>query len=388
MGSTVRPGATAVVRSTVGRGQPDRVLLVCDWFLKYVGSFSIALRDTGLTVAVLCRDHAAEFGGDRDERQRMVDAMVSAGVEVIELPGRSFSVERGAWRALSRARRFRPDVIHVQSEILDPRFLPAIRGAPVALTVHDPVPHLGTPRKPFRLRALEARWERRADVIIVHSGRLVAGVQAERPMRVVPHGVAPLPGPLRRPETPTILLFGRLLYYKGVRVLLAAMELVWASRPDVKLLIAGEGPEAARIPRDPRVEVLDGYVPEGAVEAVFARASVAVLPYLGGSQSGVGLQAIACGVPLVVTDVGGLPDLVLDSSFVAPPGDPEALADRLLEHVDHGPELRRQVLERARADFSWQVVASRARSVYEEMLASRRDRTVLRPTLSGQLGER
>ena len=356
------PGAEAV--------PTRRVLLLCDWFLKYVAPFAVALKGTGAEVALLCSDHATEFGGAADERQALIDRLVAAGVEVIVMPGANTSVSRAAWTALREARAFKADVIHAQTEILDPRMLLAARGAPVVLMVHDPEPHLGAATHTFHHGTLQALWRRRADLILVHGERLAKAVRTSRPVRVIPHGMVPHERPLPRPREPVVLLFGRLEYYKGVRVMLEAMELVWAKRPDVRLVVAGEGPEVGHVPTDdPRIEFHRGYVPEAEVETLYARASLVALPYLEGSQSGVGLLALARGVPLVVTDVGDLPDLVPDETFVARPGDPQSLAGTLLAHLDHDDAFRAEALESSRAKFGWDAVARRALQLYDELLA-------------------
>jgi glycosyltransferase involved in cell wall biosynthesis len=348
-----------------------RVLLLCDWFLKYVGPFAEALRRAGVPVAVVIRDHAYEFGGDQAERKRVVDSMIRAGVEVIEFPGRATSLLR-AVPALRRARRWRADVAHAQSEIHDPRMLAVVARMPLALMVHDPSPHLGAARRPLRLRIWQFLWLRRADYLLVHSATLGATLDAsKKPVRVIPHGAEVWSEPMPAPAGPTIVLFGRLEYYKGVRVLLAAMELVWEQRPEVLLVVAGQGPELAVVPSDPRIDVVPGYVPEAGVDEIFARASVVVLPYLEASQSGVGVQAIGRGIPVVVTDVGGLPEIALDESFVIPAGDAGALAQALLRHLDHPPALREAVLAHARAEVGWDCVAERAVRIYDELVGAR-----------------
>lgn len=351
---------------------------MCDWFLKYVGPFAEALRRAEVEVAVLCRDHAYEFGGDESERRRVVERMAAAGVDVIEMPGRSSALARGA-QAVAQARRFRADVVHAQSEIHDPRLLGAVAGRPLLLMVHDPRPHLGAAPRPLRLRAWQLLWRRRADCLLVHSEALAGLLGRGKPVRVLPHGVevdavaAPLPA------EPALLLFGRLEAYKGVQVLLDAMEHVWSRRPEVRLVVAGQGPELRAVPAGPRVEVLSGYVPEGDVGGLLARASLVVLPYLEASQSGVGLQALGRGVPVVVTDVGGLPDLAADRSFVVPANDPPALAEALLRHLDHGAPFRASVLERARSLFGWDAVAAQALRIYDEAAGARRA-ALRRPT--------
>jgi glycosyltransferase involved in cell wall biosynthesis len=355
---------------TSSRASGRRVLLLCDWFLKYVGPFAEALRRAEAEVAVLCRDHAGEFGGDVRERRRVLDRMEDAGVVVIEARGRSSSVAGGA-RAAARARRWPADLVHAQSEIHDPRLLAAVGGRPLALMVHDPRPHLGAAPRPARLRLWQAMWQRRADYLLVHSDALAGVLGREKPVRVLPHGTAVRASPMAPPSQPAILLFGRLEYYKGVRVLLAAMERVWEQRPDVRLMIAGQGPELRVVPRDPRIEVVPGYMPEAEVDVLMSRASLVVLPYLEASQSGVGLQALGRGVPTVVTDVGGLPDIAFDESFVVPAGDSDALAEGLLRHLDHGMSLREAVLEQTRAVYGWDAVAAQALRIYDELAAAR-----------------
>ena len=65
-----------------------RVVLTCDWFLKYASAQSAALARAGADVLLLCRTHAHEFGGDATERGRTLERAREAGVSVVEIPGR------------------------------------------------------------------------------------------------------------------------------------------------------------------------------------------------------------------------------------------------------------------------------------------------------------
>ena len=127
--------------------RPPRVLLVCDWFLRYVVPYAIALHERGVDVALLCRDHAHEFNGSATEREHLLAGLDRAGVSVFEIPGRvrSLRAVRASVDVAAAVRRFRPDVVHAQSEIHDPRLLAAVTGYPTVLTVHDPELHWGTP---------------------------------------------------------------------------------------------------------------------------------------------------------------------------------------------------------------------------------------------------
>jgi glycosyltransferase involved in cell wall biosynthesis len=81
------------------------------------------------------------------------------------------------------------------------------------------------------------------------------------------------------------------------------------------------------------------------------------------------MLAIAAGVPVVVSDLGSLPELAYDGSFVATAGDPRALARTILDHLDDGPDVRARVLAHARAQFSWEAAARRTTELYRELVS-------------------
>jgi glycosyltransferase involved in cell wall biosynthesis len=353
--------------------QTPRVVIVFDWFWKYAAGQADALRRAGVPVALLHRTHAYEFAGRADERDKLLEQSKRAGIASFPVPGR-FRSASGWSRVIPLHRRvaaWGPDLVHAHDNY-DPRLLTLTRGLPCLLTVHDPVPHSGAAVLRGARARVRAAWLRRADRIVVHSRRLAdalpAGFPRER-IAIIPHGVDVAVRPTPVPEQPAVLLFGRLEAYKGVHVLVEAMRLVWRVRPDVRLIVAGAGPEIARLPRDPRVELSAGYVPEAGLKALFGRASVVSLAYLDGSQSAVGLQAVARGIPAVVSDVGALAELACDPTLVVPPGQPAALSQALLRALESGADLRERVLEHARRTFSWHVVTRQALALYREVLS-------------------
>jgi len=236
---------------------PLRVMLLCDWFLKYTASFALGLAHAGNDVCLVCRGHAHEFGHTQHERTRTLEHARAGGVEIIEFPERMSSRQRAAVRAAREARRWRPQIAHVQSATFEPRLFFALgRRQPLVMTIHDPVPHEGH-RLRRRNLLIERAWRRRADCLVVHSEQLVPALgSVPQRIAVLPHGADILATPLPRPRTPSVLLFGRLEPYKGVRVLSDAMQDVWEKRPDVRLLVCGEGPAKNDLPDDPRVEAI------------------------------------------------------------------------------------------------------------------------------------
>ncbi|MBP5483794.1 MAG: glycosyltransferase [Bacteroidales bacterium] len=134
------------------------------------------------------------------------------------------------------------------------------------------------------------------------------------------------------PELKTLLFFGLIRDYKGLDILLEAFRTL---PEDYQLVIAGEPYGSFEkyqaiidtLPGKDRVHVFPDYIKDSEVKKFFSAADVAVLPYRSATQSGI--SAIAChfGVPMIVTDVGGLKDTIgaRGTGIVAPEASPEAV---------------------------------------------------------------
>ena len=357
-----------------------RVLLVCEWFVKYTAGLARGLVENGCEVALLTRDHDFEFGGEPGAMRKFVAATLGTESPHLELGGRVRDPRELA--AMLRLRRttsaWRPDVVHVQDSLTHDMRLAVAAGWPwgrYALTVHDPTPHPGDERPSLRARLVRRELRRHADLLFAHSTgmaeELIAMGDARARIEVVPHGFGEVPfSP--PPGEPSILFFGRISYYKGLDTLLEAMPLVWAKRPDARLTIAGEG----RLPDHPaiadrRVSLRHEHVPEPALPQLFGDATVIALPYRQASQSGVGSEAKRFGRAVIVTDVGGLPELVTrDSGRLVAPEDPAALAAAIVEVIDT-PGLAESLGRGAAAsiaDAGWKAVGAGTIAAYRRIL--------------------
>jgi glycosyltransferase involved in cell wall biosynthesis len=149
------------------------------------------------------------------------------------------------------------------------------------------------------------------------------------------------PEPARLPDGPfTIGFLGRLERQKGIEVLLKAFATLRQKRPDVRLRIAGSG--SVSVPNGDGISV-DGWVPDS--HRWFQGIHVLAVPSLPWENLGNSpLEALANGVPAVVSDSGGLPETVGTFGTVVRAGDPSALAASLLEVMDHYPEARHVAL--------------------------------------------
>ncbi|MHA7133395.1 glycosyltransferase [Oerskovia turbata] len=165
---------------------------------------------------------------------------------------------------------------------------------------------------------------------------------------------------------------GRLAPHKGVDVLLAAVR----GDDRLRLTLAGDGPSAGTLraaarPLGERVRFVGPLSGEDLV-AFYRSLDVLAVPSLDTpgwiEQFGrVAVEAMACGVPVVASDSGALPDVVGGAGLLVKPGDAHALREALVRVVDEpglAEALRRQGAERA-ATCAWPEVARRYRAIYE-----------------------
>ncbi|MGI0140308.1 MAG: glycosyltransferase family 4 protein [Thermoplasmata archaeon] len=157
----------------------------------------------------------------------------------------------------------------------------------------------------------------------------------------------PIPTPDRAAHEPTgpftIGFFGRFVPVKGLDVLLRALRMVREQRPEVHLRLAGSGPVAVA-----DIENLhrDGWVSDAGLW--FDQIHVLVVPSLGWENLGnSAIEALGYGVPVIVSDAGGLPETVGEYGTVVPKGSPRSLADAILATASDYPA-RRRLAQRGR----------------------------------------
>ena len=152
--------------------------------------------------------------------------------------------------------------------------------------------------------------------------------------------------------------------------------------PALRVVVAGEFYDDAAPYRElaraaggePHVRLLDRYLPDAEVEAVFKAADVAVLPYRSASQGGVKHVGYALGVPVITTDVGGLAETVVagETGLVVPSENPEALADAVVRYFAEGMgERMRHGVEALRRAHSWETLADRTIELVDELKPGR-----------------
>jgi glycosyltransferase involved in cell wall biosynthesis len=285
------------------------------------------------------------------------------------------------------------DVVHYQwltVPPLDVHLLPSLR--PRLMTAHYILPPQPSRRQVRSARRVFGSM----DAVVAHSEhsairlREEVGLDPAR-VRVIPHGAfdyltelpeeRPLPAELEGAEGPVILCFGLLRPYKGTESLLEAYGQIAAEGSNAELWIVGNprmdvGPLRQRAAKlGGRVRFLTRFVDETEIPAIFRRADLVVLPYLDAEHSGVLYTGLAFGKPLVLSAVGGFPEVAeTGAARLVPPGETKALAATLSELIDDEAartELETAATRAAAGPFSWDEAARRTLDLYRELLEAR-----------------
>ncbi len=181
------------------------------------------------------------------------------------------------------------------------------------------------------------------------------------------------------PENKVILLFGAIRPYKGIDAAIKAFADVIKMVPEARLLIAGRLWEEWE-PYERLINQLEikkyiitnlEYIPSGDVHKFFEASDLCVFPYHHfDSQSGAGSAALSFRKPMIVSNVGGLPDFVKDRKWVVPPKNPSALADAIIQCLQN-PDLLKRMESDAEIishQFSWSQIAEKTEKIYKQLL--------------------
>jgi len=165
-------------------------------------------------------------------------------------------------------------------------------------------------------------------------------------------------------DAEVMLFFGFVREYKGLMYLIEALPAIGKRLENACLLVVGDFYDdkpkyLERIEElgvSAMVKIFDGYIPDREVGRYFTSADLVVLPYVAATQSGIVQIAYGFGKPVVVTSVGGLPEVVEDgrTGYVVPPRDAGALADAVVLFFEQGRgEELSAAIAREQERFSW-----------------------------------
>jgi glycosyltransferase involved in cell wall biosynthesis len=389
--------------------------------------------DRRIRVALLHGPGRPEADGVSDYVARLARALAEVDVDVATVAVRPDGGSPARWwsaaaRAARRARRLRPDLVHVHFAPSAYRFsgvpglLPPLlpRGVPLVTTLHEygwwAAPGW-VPGAFWSAVERTGRWDRETGRLVPASAAVVvtnpahAAVVRARTGRdavhvpiapnVTDHPGAATAGRRWRAElglaegAPLLAFFGFVHPVKGLRHLVEALPELRHAHPDLRLLVVGGFtsqalPEAEAAAYRAELTALarrcgvadavtfTGHLPAGRVSAALHAADVVVLPFTAGvgTKSGALLAALAHGVPTAVTLPDG-DDELANSGAVAvirARRDSAAIV-AALRRLLADPVLRRRLAERGRAfaaAYSWPRVAAAHRDLYERLLGGGR----------------
>jgi glycosyltransferase involved in cell wall biosynthesis len=186
---------------------------------------------------------------------------------------------------------------------------------------------------------------------------------------------------LELPIDENIILFvGALSLYKGPDVLLKAMPKIIKEVPNTRLIFAGSGEMKEELEMlSKRLDIekhvkFAGFVEKKVKTMYYKAADIFCLPSTMNTESFgiVNLEAMACSVPIVASNIGGIPGVVKDgeNGLLVPPGDTNALADTMIYLLEN-EEVREKMGKNGRKkveDYSWEKIAEMTEKVYEGLI--------------------
>jgi glycosyltransferase involved in cell wall biosynthesis len=185
-------------------------------------------------------------------------------------------------------------------------------------------------------------------------------------------------------DEPLLLAVGRVVYEKGLHVLLDAMPSLLQAFPSARLIIAGTGSYADALEERARQHNLGehvrlcGFISDEERDKLYCAANVTAIPSLYEPFGIVALEAMAAGCPLVAAATGGLAEVVAhgETGLLAPPGDARSLAAALVETLarpDAAAERAQRGLQEVAGAYAWERVAAQTADVYKRVYKEWRD---------------
>jgi glycosyltransferase involved in cell wall biosynthesis len=388
-----RPASSSPTASRI------RVVTLIDILSRHGGAERLALMiatrlDPKRFESTLCASRWPPLPGAESSAKEAIDELAEAGTRFLPL-GRRGKADVWIWARLERfLRRERIDVLHAHkfgSNVWGTLMGRAAR-VPVVLAHEHTWSYEGQPLRRFLDRELVARGADRFIAVSREDRRRMTEVEGIDPSRTlfIPNGVLPSPPPSGRniraelgigPNAPVIGTVGVFRRQKALHVLVRATAMLTGEWPDLRVLMVGDGPERAgleRLASELGVEsavVFMGHRSE--VSDILHALDIAVsCSDFEGSPLAV-MEYMDAALPVVATDVGGVPDLIESGlhGLLVPRGDPAALAGALAELLRdpmRALTMGAQGQQRRRTEFDIDVLVHRLEDLYQELWSARK----------------
>lgn len=291
------------------------------------------------------------------------------------------------FKIFNHIRRLNPDIIHLQRG--HPWFNLAIyflKKYCLVTTIHDVILHSGDKESEIVPAFTHKIAIKYANKVIVHGEKLKNEMIRESKKSpddivILHRGINSIykryiEHPLQE-ENNSILFFGRIWEYKGLRYLIEAEPAITKEIPDVRIVIAGRGEKFQKYEdmmiNKEKFIIYNNHISNRMVAELFQKTSVVVLPYTDASQSGVIPLAYAFKKPVIATNVGSLSEVVDHgiTGYLVPPGDKKKLQEAiidLLKDQDKRKKMGENAYKKAKNELSWEKIALKTVNLYEEAI--------------------
>ncbi|RMG70685.1 MAG: glycosyltransferase family 1 protein [Chloroflexi bacterium] len=309
------------------------------------------------------------------------------------LRGLSYPINH--WQVLQKIKHHQPDIIHIQWSRLprfDLSFIRAIKklNRPVVHTIHNVRSSFATDDDITQL----GKVYHLCDQIILHTYAnqqaflaLYPDISVDKttviPMIHAPSHIPNHPYPTRHlfqltKEHFVFLFFGIIRQYKGLDLLLEAFRQIHKQYPHARLLIAGKPETQSDLQliysakNQPGVIVREGFIPADILWQYFAAADISVFPYRYVTQSAALIQAMEFGKPVIVTDVGGLAEVIDNNGWIVPSITVENLTQTMIDALNT-PEQTRLIMGARSAEIvathhNSQAIAQKLVACYQRLI--------------------
>jgi glycosyltransferase involved in cell wall biosynthesis len=183
--------------------------------------------------------------------------------------------------------------------------------------------------------------------------------------------------PAQSEREPLLLYIGSLIKRKGVEYLIEALAAIAQRQPSLRLLIVGDGPERPTLERLVSDRCLTervtfaGQQPSNQVRLWLQQAKLFVLPSVEEGLGVVLLEALACGVPIVASRVGGIPEAVTpEVGLLVPPANPTLLGEAIIQLLSDEPRwqmMSQNARKRAEEFYDWRQIAAKLITIYRDL---------------------
>lgn len=173
-----------------------------------------------------------------------------------------------------------------------------------------------------------------------------------------------------------LIFFGRINPYKGLDVLLEAMKLVVKEKPNTLLSIVGNGDLSDYKENlsllEKNIELHVRWIKDEEVEGFFRESDICIVPYVEASQSGVIPLSYSLGVPVIASDIGGIPEQVIngETGYLVSPGNAVELAQVIIDlvgNMEKTVKMGEKAYEYAHEKLTWEASAKLLDKVVESI---------------------